>query len=90
MTVAQWEHIYTRKERNKATQAGEFVKNAGYPSHLEAIQIIGDGNIQNIPYSVDDVKHLYDIYGPLPTEIRNKTTNKKAATTNQVDEGLKE
>ena len=31
LTVAEKEHMYTRKERRKALQAGEFVKNTGFP-----------------------------------------------------------
>ena len=39
LTVAEKEYMYIRKERRKALQAGEFVKNAGFPSKIEAIKM---------------------------------------------------
>ena len=90
LTVVEKEHMYTRNERRKALQAGEFVMNAGFPSKVEAIKMIRDGNIENIPHSVQDIKAFYDIYGPLPSVIRGKTIDKLARTTNQIDEGTKE
>ena len=90
MTVAEREHLYTRKERERTLKAGEFVKNAGFPSRVEAIQMMRNGNIEGIPHTVSKVKAFYDIYGPLPTELRGKATNKKSSTTNHIDEGLKE
>ena len=52
--------------------------------------MIRDGNIQNIPHSVQDIKAFYDIYGPLPLVIRGKAIDKLARTSNQIDEGTKE
>ena len=52
--------------------------------------MIRDGNIENIPHSVQDIKAFYGIYSPLPTVMRGKAVDKMARTTNQIDEGTKE
>jgi hypothetical protein len=63
VTTREREHLYTKKEVQKARDAREFLKNAGYPSECEAIHMIRDGNIENIPISVEDIKNSFDIYG---------------------------
>jgi hypothetical protein len=50
-TTRDREHLYTKKELKGANQAKEFLKNAGFPSENEAIHLIRDGNIQNVPVS---------------------------------------
>ena len=77
MTAEEREHMYTRKEVRRALQAKEFIKNAGYPSRNEAVHLVRDGNINNVPVSVKDVATYYDIYGPMVEAVRGKTTNKK-------------
>ena len=52
--------------------------------------MLRDGNIEGIPHTVSDIKTFYDIYWPLPTELRGKATKIKSTTTNRIDEGLKE
>jgi hypothetical protein len=91
VTTREREHLYTKKEVQKARDAREFLKNAGYPSECEAIHMIRDGNIENIPISVEDIKNSFDIYGAPPVEmIRGKMTKKKAIQRDEVDIGLKE
>ncbi len=63
MTVANRERMYTRKEVRKALEAGEFLRALGYPTEKEALNFVRNGNVTNIPYSVDEVKRFYDIYG---------------------------
>ena len=58
MTMQDKEHLYTKKEVQKARDAKEFLKNAGYPSEREAIHMIRDGNIDNIPVSIEDIKNI--------------------------------
>jgi hypothetical protein len=91
LTVEEKEHMYTRKEVKRAQQARDFIRNAGYPSRNEAIHLIRDGNINNVPVGVEDVNRYYDIYGPMVAAVRGKSTNKKVSFVgNEVDHGLKE
>jgi hypothetical protein len=83
--------MYTRKQKRRALEAKEFIKNAGYPSRNEAIHLVRDGNINNVPVSVNDVNNYYDIYGPVVEVVRGKTTRRAARTSDPgVDQGLKE
>lgn len=90
-TVEDRKHLYTKKELKKAEQAKEFLKNAGFPSESEAIHLVRDGNIENLPVSVQDVKNCFDIYGPPVEMVRGKMTSKKSkGPTISVDEGIRE
>ena len=66
-TVADRQRMYTRREQRKALKARDFIKNCGYPTESEALVLVRDGNIQNIPHTVEAVKAFYDIYG-VPVE----------------------
>jgi hypothetical protein len=91
MTVEEREHMYTRKEKRRALEAKDFIKNAGYPSRNEAIHMVRDGNINNMPISVNDINNYYDIYGPMVEVVRGKTTKRAARTTDPgADQGLRE
>jgi hypothetical protein len=65
--------MYTRKQVHKVLEAVEFLRALGYPTEKEAINFVRDGNVINIPHSVDNVKHFFDIYGPQVSAIRGKT-----------------
>ena len=58
MTASDRESMYTRKEVCKALEAGEFLKSLRYPTEREAISIVRDGNVLNIPYRVDVVRRF--------------------------------
>jgi hypothetical protein len=90
MTVDEKLHLYTRKELKGAQLAKEFVKNAGFPSRTEAVHMVRDGNINNIPVSVQDLNTYYDLYGTPVEMLRGKATNKKVNWNSSVDVGLKE
>eukprot|EP00557_Chaetoceros_sp_GSL56_P005694 CAMPEP_0176500028 /NCGR_PEP_ID=MMETSP0200_2-20121128/13286_1 /TAXON_ID=947934 /ORGANISM="Chaetoceros sp., Strain GSL56" /LENGTH=1532 /DNA_ID=CAMNT_0017898575 /DNA_START=170 /DNA_END=4768 /DNA_ORIENTATION=+ len=90
VTTKEKEHLYTKKQVQKARDAREFLKRAGYPSEREAIHMVRDGNIENVPVSVEDIKNSFDIYGPPVEMIRGKMTNKKAPMRDDVDVGIKE
>jgi hypothetical protein len=64
MTVSEKEDLYTRKDVLRALEAGEFLKSLGYPTQREAIGLVRDGNVRNVPHTVEDVKRFFDIYGP--------------------------
>jgi hypothetical protein len=89
-TAREREHLYTSKELRKAKEAKEFLKNAGFPSENEAIHLIRDGNLENVPVSVQDIKNCFDIYGPPVEMLRGKMTKKKASISNDIDMGIKE
>jgi Reverse transcriptase (RNA-dependent DNA polymerase). len=91
LTVEEREHMYTRKEVERAHEAKEFIKNAGYPSRNEAIHLIRDGNLNNVPIAVEDVNRYYDIYGPMVEMVRGKTTKRKVKfIRDEPDMGIKE
>jgi hypothetical protein len=89
MAVTEAEGMYTRKEVIRALQAGEFLKALGYPSERDALEVLRAGNIRNIPYSADDVRRFYTIYGTQVEVIRGKTTKKHADPRIMKDEGAK-
>ena len=90
MTVAEKEHLYTRKERRKAIYAGRFIKNAGYLLEREAVAMARDGNLKNIPYDAVDIKRHFDIYGPSAAHLQGKMTQRKVSSLNQVDVRLRD
>jgi hypothetical protein len=48
-TVEDRESLYTKKQVQKALEAGEFLRSMGYPTLKEAVNIVRDGNVRNIP-----------------------------------------
>jgi hypothetical protein len=76
MTVQDRESLYTRKEVCKALEAAEFLQSLRYPTEHEAIKLVQSGNIRNIPYSMDDVRHFYDIYGAQIPGLQGRTTKR--------------
>jgi hypothetical protein len=63
MTVAERETLYLCREVCNALEAAEFLQVLGYPTEYEAIKLLRNGKIRNIPYSVDDIRHLCNKYG---------------------------
>ena len=62
MTVEEKELLLTRRQKRKALEAKKFVCLAGYPSEAEALAMIRDGNVRDIPHEPDKVKDYFDIY----------------------------
>ena len=52
--------------------ARDFVKNAGFVSEREALDMARDGNIVGLPVTADDIKLAYRIYGPPPEFIKGR------------------
>jgi hypothetical protein len=52
--------------------------------------MIRDGNIENVPISVEDVRTFYEIYGKPKEAVRGKTTKKKRAARVEFDLEAKE
>lgn len=71
---------YTKAEETRAKQAYELLHTTGYPSIGEAIHIIQDGNIADMPtITVEDLRRAYEIYGTPPAFIRGKMTKRKVS-----------
>jgi hypothetical protein len=89
LTVQEREDLYTCREVRKAQEVGEFLKSLGYPTQKEAIGIVRDGNIKNIPYTAEDVRRYFEIYGPQVPGIRGKTIKRQAILVGEEDRGAK-
>jgi hypothetical protein len=76
-TVKENEDNYTKRQVEMAKLAYEFVKNSGFPREEEAIHIIKDGNVVDLPgITRDDVKRAFKIYGPPVEAVRGKMTQR--------------
>ena len=76
MTVEEREHVLNRKEKMKALDAKEFVRVAGFPSKKEALAMVRDGNVNDMPHEADDIKDYCDIYDVPVASVRGKWTKK--------------
>ena len=56
-TVKEAEAMYTKSEIERAKTAHELIKNSGYPSMGELIEIIEDGNILNLPELLEQISN---------------------------------
>jgi hypothetical protein len=57
-------------------EAGDFLKALGYPTEAEALRIVSDGSVLNVPHSTVDVKRFFDIYGAQVPSLRGKATRR--------------
>jgi hypothetical protein len=89
MTTEDRERMYMRNQVQKALEAGEFLRVLGYPTEKEAINFVRDGNVINIPHSMDDVKRFFDIYGPQVPAIRGKTVRMHVTCSGHEDTKLR-
>ena len=72
--------MYTKAQETKAKQAYELLRTSGFPSIAEAIHLLQDGNIMNLPnITVEDLHRAYDIYGTPPEFVRGKMTKRKVS-----------
>jgi hypothetical protein len=57
--------VTTKGEEARAKQAYELVKNLGFPSMYEAIQVIESGSLGNMPLLTgEDIRRAYRLFGP--------------------------
>jgi len=90
-TIEDRESMLTKTEIEGARKASDFIKSAGFPSKQAAIDMLRDGNINNIPIEVADIKTYFDIYGPPVEAIHDKTTALKSVNQrDNYDAGIKE
>jgi hypothetical protein len=76
-TTKENEKRFTRSEVRRAKEARELVRNAAYPSERDALNIVEDGNILNVPVTAQDVRRAYEIYGKPAAAVRGRRTNRK-------------
>jgi hypothetical protein len=76
--VAEKKMQYSTVEVKKAEEAYTLLKNARYLSVAELINLVGDGNVLDIPaLTRSDIIRAYDIFGQPPEYKRGKLTKKK-------------
>jgi hypothetical protein len=72
--------VMTKGEEACAKQAYELVRNLGFPSMYEAIQVIESGSLGNMPLLTgEDVRWAYRLFGPPVGFVRGKTTCRKVS-----------
>jgi len=72
-TVQENESLYSAEQVRRAKLAHKFIRNCGYPSPVEAVHIIRDGNVRGVPLLMqEDVEHAYKIYGQHPEYVKGK------------------
>ncbi len=80
--------VYTEAEELRAKRAYELLRTSGYPSMAEAIHLVEDGNITDMPtLTREDVRQAYEMYGSPPEFVRGKMTKKKVSRAS-IDESL--
>jgi len=80
--------VYTKAETARAHAVQELVRNAGYPSYQEVINLLQDGNFSHLPnLTAKDVRRAYDLFGKSAAVVRGRMT-KQAVKRAKVDEDL--
>jgi hypothetical protein len=80
--------VYTEAETAWADAVQELVRNVGYPSYQEVINLLQDGNFSHLPnLTAKDVHRAYDLFGKSAAFIRGRMT-KQAVKRAIVDEDL--
>jgi hypothetical protein len=69
-TVASNEALYTKREVEEAKQASQLIKELGYPSLRDAIELVSRGAIANCSVTPQAIVR---IYGPDPASLMGKT-----------------
>jgi len=80
--------VYTKAEMARAHAMQELVRNAGYPSYQELINLLQDGNFSHLlNLTAKDVRRAYDFFGKSTVFVRGRMT-KQAVKRAIVDEDL--
>jgi hypothetical protein len=76
-TLRENEQSYTKNEVSRAKLAQDFICNSGYPSIGEAVHLLMDGNMKNIPKLIPmDIERAYKIYGMHPEYLCGQMVKK--------------
>jgi hypothetical protein len=80
--------VYIKAETVCTHAVQELIRNAGYPSYQELINILQDGNFAHLPnLTAKDVHQAYDLYGKLAAFMWGRIT-KQAVKRAIVDDDL--
>ncbi|MFN9982580.1 MAG: hypothetical protein ACK53Y_21815, partial [bacterium] len=80
--------VVTKAEEARAKQAYELIRNSGFVSVQEAIHLLEEGNIANMPQLVAaDFHRALELYSPPVEYVRGKTTRKRVSRA-VVDDNL--
>jgi hypothetical protein len=75
-------NVYTKAEELRAKRAYEFLSTSGFPSLMETIHLVEDGNFYQIPsITRDDFRWAYDIYGIPPAYVNSRETKRQVNQT---------
>ena len=67
--------VYTKAEMARAHAVQELVRNAGYPSYQEVINLLQDGNFLHLPsLMAKDVRWAYDLFGKSTAFVQGRMT----------------
>ena len=78
-TTSDFEKLYTPRQVQQAKDVRELQRRLAYPPQQKFEQIIKSGSLLNCPFTVDDVRRSYHIYGPLVEVLKGKTTRARPA-----------
>ena len=78
----------TKKEALGAVEAKEFVRRSGYPSELEAVKLVQDGNFDRMPIEVGNVRASFSKLGEHTELARGKMTKRKISWAPEKDSEL--
>ena len=67
---------FTPSQIKRADKAYEFVVNSGFASERDIINMVNDGSILNLPFTAEDVRIAFKIYGKPRAAVRGKMTQK--------------
>jgi len=80
--------VYTKAEMARAHAVRDLVRNTGYPSYQEVVNLIQDGNFSHLPnLTAKDVQRAYDFFGKSAAFIRGRMT-KQVVKRAVVDDDL--
>eukprot|EP00392_Amoebophrya_sp_AT5.2_P019502 g20358.t1 len=88
-TATANEKLFTKKEVRLARTARDLIKNAAYPSEKDAVNLVQDGNVKDIPVVAADIHRSFDIYGKPHAAVRGKKTAKRISRA-LIDPDLKQ
>ena len=81
------EEFLTSQEKRSPLKSKEFVRMAGYPSEGEALHMVRDGNVSNVPVEAEDINYAF-VLGKHVASIKGKMTNAKAKWRTSIDADL--
>jgi hypothetical protein len=72
--------VYTKAEEERAKRAYKLGWNSGFPSYQEAIHLVEDENIAELPeLMAEDKCRAYELYDNLPEYVCSKMVKRKAS-----------